>query len=69
MQKNYDFLQVENLTFTYPEQTNSILQNIQLHIKQGEFVVLLGPSGCGKTTLLRQLKPALRPYGKKEGRI
>jgi energy-coupling factor transporter ATP-binding protein EcfA2/uncharacterized membrane protein len=69
VQENHDFLQVENLTFTYPEQANPVLQNIQLHITQGEFVVLLGPSGCGKTTLLRQFKPALQPYGKKEGRI
>ena len=69
MQENHDFLQVENLTFIYPEQANPVLQDIQLRITQGEFVVLLGPSGCGKTTLLRQFKPALRPYGKKEGRV
>lgn len=29
------------------------LQNINLQVPQGRFVVLLGPSGCGKTTLLR----------------
>lgn len=31
------------------------LQNIDLHIKRGEFFTLLGPSGCGKTTLLRTI--------------
>jgi len=29
-----------------------ILSNLDLEIKEGEFVVLLGPSGCGKSTLL-----------------
>ena len=31
---------------------NIILKDINLNIKQGEFVTILGPSGCGKTTLL-----------------
>lgn len=30
----------------------SVFENIDLHIKEGEFVSLLGPSGCGKTTLI-----------------
>jgi multiple sugar transport system ATP-binding protein len=34
---------------------HSILEDIDLEIKSGEFVVLVGPSGCGKSTLLRML--------------
>ena len=32
---------------------NLVIKNIDLEIKNGEFVVLVGPSGCGKSTLLR----------------
>lgn len=31
----------------------AVLKDIDLHIKDGEFVVFVGPSGCGKSTLLR----------------
>lgn len=33
----------------------SVLCNINLSVKQGEFVAIMGPSGCGKTTLLRTI--------------
>lgn len=31
----------------------TVLKNIELNIKEGEFFALLGPSGCGKTTTMR----------------
>src|SRR5919201_544646 len=31
------------------------VNDVDLEVREGEFVVLLGPSGCGKTTLLRSL--------------
>jgi multiple sugar transport system ATP-binding protein len=33
----------------------TVLQNLDLSVADGEFLVLLGPSGCGKTTLLNML--------------
>lgn len=60
---------IRNLSFSYPEQSDLVLDNINLDINKGEFVVLCGPSGCGKTTLLKQLKTVLAPHGRKQGEI
>ena len=34
---------------------NTIISDLSLDIKEGEFFTLLGPSGCGKTTLMRMI--------------
>ena len=34
---------------------NTVIENLSLNIRGGEFFTLLGPSGCGKTTLLRMI--------------
>ena len=39
----------------------TILDDINLYIRKGEFVTLLGPSGCGKTTTLRLISGFLAP--------
>ncbi|MDR2772113.1 MAG: ABC transporter ATP-binding protein [Elusimicrobiota bacterium] len=35
--------------------SNTVIPDLSLEIKEGEFFTLLGPSGCGKTTLLRMV--------------
>lgn len=42
-----------NKTFQHKDAKVHVLQNINLSIKQGEFVTIVGASGCGKSTLLR----------------
>ncbi len=32
-----------------------VIKDVNLHIKDGEFVVFVGPSGCGKSTILRMI--------------
>lgn len=41
---------LENIVKRYRDQT--VLHDLSLKIRKGEFLTLLGPSGCGKTTLL-----------------
>ena len=33
----------------------SVVENMNLYVRKGEFVTFLGPSGCGKTTTLRMI--------------
>ncbi|MGE5628316.1 MAG: ABC transporter ATP-binding protein [Solirubrobacterales bacterium] len=46
------FVQLENVCKIF-DQKNSVINDMNLEIKKGEFLTLLGPSGCGKTTTLR----------------
>ncbi|MHA4849692.1 ABC transporter ATP-binding protein [Rhodococcus sp. MSC1_016] len=52
-------IRIENLSRKFADFT--AVDNIDLDIRDGDFLVLLGPSGCGKTTLLRMLAGLLEP--------
>ena len=62
--------EIKNLSFSYPTAGGrKALDNINLTIERGQYVTFCGRSGCGKTMLLRQLKSALTPHGKRTGEI
>ncbi|MFF7634144.1 ABC transporter ATP-binding protein [Kitasatospora sp. NPDC008050] len=45
----------DKATRLYPGGTKPAVDALDLHIEDGEFLVLVGPSGCGKSTSLRML--------------
>jgi NitT/TauT family transport system ATP-binding protein len=56
-------LRVENLhmVFARDGKSTAVLQDINLQVRDGEFVCLVGPSGCGKSTLLNTMGGFLSP--------
>jgi NitT/TauT family transport system ATP-binding protein len=55
-------IEVKNLskTFRSRERTTAALTDVNLVIKQNEFITLVGPSGCGKSTLLKIIGGLIR---------
>ena len=54
-----NIIELKNITVRFDEET--VLDNLNLSIRDGEFVTLLGSSGCGKTTTLRIIAGFLEP--------
>ncbi len=54
---------LENVSKTFRVGRNEVraIQNINLHVRQGEFLVVRGPSGSGKSTLLLTIGGMMRP--------
>lgn len=59
---------IENLSFTYPQGTAPVLEDVSLTVEEGAFLLLCGKTGSGKTTLLRMLKREMTPHGTLQGR-
>src|SRR6476620_947736 len=47
-------IKLEHISKSYPPDVKAV-DDVNLHIRDGEFMILLGPSGCGKSTTLRMI--------------
>lgn len=57
-------LDVHNLSITFNEGTldeKKALQDINLHLKKGDFVTVIGSNGAGKSTLMNMISGSLKP--------
>ncbi len=52
-------IEIKNIWFAYNGQT--VLEDVSLDIRQGDFIAMIGPNGGGKTTLLKLMLGLLRP--------
>ncbi len=57
--ENNVIIDLKNISISFDGE--QILKNINLYIRDGEFITFLGPSGCGKTTTLRIIAGFLEP--------
>lgn len=60
-----DIIRIENVSFAYEkeegEQKKYVLENINMSVKKGEFLVILGHNGSGKSTLAKLINAQFVP--------
>ena len=54
-------LVLKNVSKTFDDTNQATLKNVDLEIKQGEFLCVVGRSGCGKSTLLNLIAGLEKP--------
>lgn len=47
------FLELDNVSLTYPNSKSPAIENVNLQVGRGEFVAVVGASGCGKSSMMK----------------
>lgn len=66
LENAHPIVEIENVSFQYPEQEEYVLRDINLKIEPREKIAIIGYNGAGKTTLIKLL---LKFYNVEEGSI
>ncbi len=53
-------IRFENVTKFYSSSIKPAVDNLNLHIEEGEICMLVGPSGCGKTTTMKMINRLIK---------
>jgi zinc transport system ATP-binding protein len=59
-------ISLENVSFSYPNETQSAIENVSFAVHKGDYLGIVGPNGGGKSTLLKLMIGLLTPQ---KGRI
>lgn len=54
-------IDINNITFAYPKSNVNAVENVTLHIEQGERVAIIGQNGAGKSTLVKLMNNLYKP--------
>jgi len=54
-------IRIKDVSFRYPGYSDPVLSNLDIQIKEGEYIGIIGPIGSGKSTLLRLVNGLLLP--------
>lgn len=61
MKKDANIIEIKNLSFQYEGSSKKVLKNLNIDIKEGEFICVLGHNGSGKSTLAKLINAQYIP--------